>query len=76
MRRTIRGRGARGFIEPSGPTCSAPDFVRILQNGGAIVYASDEDTLRERLATYDAMEAAGFFDGRPSPLLSLRGPRA
>lgn len=74
MRRTIRGRGARGFVEATGPTCSAPEFVQVMSDGGAIVYANDEDTLAERLSVYEAMREAGFFGGRPSPLLSMRRP--
>lgn len=76
MRRTIRGRGARGFIEPSGPTCTPLDFVQVMRDGGAIVYASDEETLAARLEMYSAMRQAGFFDGRPSPLLCMRGAPA
>lgn len=74
MRRTIRGRGARGFVEPKRNPLLPPEAVIELLSGGGAMVTFPARTLGGRLhLIQDILAHEELFSA--SPLLSMRGPR-
>lgn len=69
MRRTIRGRGARGFIETR--QVALPDFITVLKDGGHVIMG-DKRSFDERMQLYEDMRRHGLLDLRVSPQLCMR----